>query len=1120
MATDAWKGGGGNWNVAADWSAGVPTATSDVVVAKGDPSITTAINIASLKDSSGVSFVDAGSSTIFGSLVNAGVVDLDALSGDGGSNLTVAGALANAGLLQLGAADNSLSKTDTVKVASLVNTVGDIEVAGGKTAAARMILNVTGARAGFGAAGVLSGTVDLSGHSSIEFTKGGQISQIANQATLEIDGANAFIAADASLSNDALSGLNLVAGTLTLADGAKIATSGPLKNVANMFLETTDLSAGGARLSVAGGLTNDGSLNVEVFGLGLNFEPFGFGGSSLTVAGVLTNNDSLSIGSAEETRSTTVTVLGLVNDHSVFSAGNITLASGSSMQALTLLKVAAGAAGFGTAGVLSGEVSIAGDAGIQFAYGKISTIASQSALSLSGPLAFIADSSAPSTDSALTGLKNVEGTLSLANGAALATSGALVNASMIQIDTNGSGSVRPILNEAMARPNSKIGSGPLGGNQFEGGSSLTIGGVLTNDGLLGIGNSDLTAADLVKVAGLVNGGSDEIDVTGNEDASIKALLDVTTAAGFGTQGEVIGNVRLSGDAEILFAKGQITAIASGGTLALTGADASIADADGAQNSALKGLANIAGALDLDQGAELTTAGPLVIAGGSLNLADGAGQGVAGLSPGGPLTNNGNGAGGGGADLSLGGALTNNGNVVIGNAMLSQSTTLKTTKVLNNGTLAVTGNSSAAELALLDVSGAAGFGTTGVIQGNVQIGGDAEIEFQTGGITSIARAGSLLLSGAKASIADQGAGANSALAGLATVSGSLMLENGANLSLTSALTNDGNVTVGFSTLSQSTTLTTTKIVNNASLSVIGNTTGPDLAFLRVTSGAGFGSAGIVQGNVMVEGDAEVVFQSGGITRIAGGLTLIGADASVADKGWGVNSALSGLKSVSGNLGLQNGAVVQTKAALTIGGSVDVDGAGSGGSSLVIGGVLTVSQNLTIGNSLMTEQATVKATGLVNTGQIAIDGDAAANGRLLVAGSIANSGGITIEDGADGVIGASVSGSGSLSIDAGSTLELDSSVANGQSVSFGADGGSSTLVLGSGGSKSFGGTLENFAIGDTIDARGFGTGTTLSFSADVLSLTQGANQASFLFNGQLTSANFSLTNHGTDSLISFV
>src|SRR5262249_44446286 len=142
------------------------------------------------------------------------------------------------------------------------------------------------------------------------------------------------------------------------------------------------------------------------------------------------------------------------------------------------------------------------------------------------------------------------------------------------------------------------------------------------------GNSDLTATDTVKVAGLVNGIGDEIDVTGNQDASIKALLDVTTTAGFGTQGEVIGNVSLSGDAEILFAKGQITAIASGGTLALSGAGASVAVVGGAQNSALKGLANIAGALDIDQGAELTTTGPLLVT-GSLNLADGLGENLAG-----------------------------------------------------------------------------------------------------------------------------------------------------------------------------------------------------------------------------------------------------------------------------------------------------------------------------------------------------------------------------------------------------------------------------------------------------------------------------------------------------------
>ena len=92
-----------------------------------------------------------------------------------------------------------------------------------------------------------------------------------------------------------------------------------------------------------------------------------------------------------------------------------------------LLDVTAGSAGFGTAGTLSGSVGLSLDSAIEFASGQISTIAADAQLSLIGNDAFIEDSTALGSNSALTGLASIiAGSLNLIYGAAVSTTGSLV----------------------------------------------------------------------------------------------------------------------------------------------------------------------------------------------------------------------------------------------------------------------------------------------------------------------------------------------------------------------------------------------------------------------------------------------------------------------------------------------------------------------------------------------------------------------------------------------------------------------------------------------------------------------------------------------------------------------
>ena len=143
---------------------------------------------------------------------------------------------------------------------------------------------------------------------------------------------------------------------------------------------------------------------------------------------------------------------------------------------------------------------MSGDSAIEFASGEITSLAAGAHLGLNGSDAFIEDSTALGSNSALTGLASIgAGALfALHDGAAVSTTGALANDGTVCLDPNAG----------------------------DGGSSLTLAGALTNSGYLGIGNATLSASDEVTAASLDNTGS--IHLTGS--SANQALLDVTRAA--------------------------------------------------------------------------------------------------------------------------------------------------------------------------------------------------------------------------------------------------------------------------------------------------------------------------------------------------------------------------------------------------------------------------------------------------------------------------------------------------------------------------------------------------------------------------------------------------------------
>ena len=164
---------------------------------------------------------------------------------------------------------------------------------------------------------------------------------------------------------------------------------------------------------------------------------------------------------------------------------------------------------------------------------QITSLAADAQLGLVGSDAFIEDSTAPGSNSALTGLASIgAGALfGLHNKAAVSTTGALVNDGTVRLDTGGG----------------------------DGGSSLTLAGALTNSGSLAIGNATLSASDEVTAASLDNTGSISSDRLQRQPGAPRRDAG---SAGFGTAEVLSGNVDLSGDSAIEFASGQITSLAA------------------------------------------------------------------------------------------------------------------------------------------------------------------------------------------------------------------------------------------------------------------------------------------------------------------------------------------------------------------------------------------------------------------------------------------------------------------------------------------------------------------------------------------------------------------------------
>jgi fibronectin-binding autotransporter adhesin len=725
--------------------------------------------------------------------------------------------------------------------------------------------------------------------------------------------------------------------------GLTAATTVTAGAVANSYLIELTSGTAAASLKVAGAFGNSDYVEVDYGGAG---------GSNLTIGGTLTNSGYFYIGSTSLTKATTVKAAALA------STGAIYMNEGTAATATLDITGAAPA-------TLSGTYQLSGDAVLEFASGGVTAIGSGANVTLNGPKAVVALSSAPTTDSALTGLASNAGFLVLEDAPALTTNVGLDNTYYLYVDNSGGGgsnltiggtltnsgtldigntslAVATTVNAAAlsnydlievisgtAAASLKV-TGAFGNSDYvevdysgTGGSSLTIGGTLTNSGYFYIGSTSLAKATTVKAAALASTGAIYL----NEGTAATATLDITGAA----PATLSGTYQLSGDALLEFASGGVTAIGSGANVTLDGPKALVALSSGlTTNSALTGLGSNAGVLVLEGGAALAT--------------------TVGLDNTYYLEVDETGSGA--SSLTVGGALTNEYYLYVGNTALAVATTVNAAALSNYGVIYLYSGTAAATL---KVTGAFGNGPN-----------DA-VDVDTSGV------------------------------------------GGSSLTIGGTLTNNGTLDIGNTSLAKAT------IVKAAALASTGTIYMNEGSIATATLDVTGAAPATLSGTYQLSGDALLEFASGGVTAIGSGanVTLNGPKAVVAlSSAPTTDSALTGLASNAGVLVLEDAPALTTAVGLDNTYYLEVDETGSGGSRLTIGGTLTNADYLYVGNTSLAVATTVNAAALSNYGVIYLYSGAAGSATLKVTGAFGN--------GRNGAVYVDTSGSGGSSLTIGGTL----------------------------------------------------------------------------------------------------
>jgi hypothetical protein len=555
MATISWKkAASGNWNVAADWSpAKVPGAGDDAKIGIDGVytvSLTSPLTVHSitLADGGAVLAISAtGTETVTAGLTNGATVDVT------GATTMKVGSLANNGMFEI--ADNGAGLGDsggsTLTIGGALANQGDLEIGNSGLTKAATIKAAS-------LANTAQGTINMVGGAG------------AGQAALEVGGAapgtltGAYYLQGNSLIQFGSGHITTIGSNSVLRlDGAQsrvALASSPGSSSALTQLAANngffDLEDHASVTTSAKTFTNFGEIDVDTLG---------GGGSRLTIAGTLNNIGTLDIGGSSLViggAPAQVTVGGLGTPGTIFLDG------GPGRATLDVLGAALP--------TVTSTIELDGDSLIEFGSGSIAAIAGGGEIDLDGPGTHIALRSNTAASGALAKLGSNAGELIMTDGAAVATTVGFVNNGTLDIDPGFSGTFN------------------------DGGSSLAIGGTLTNNNSVDIGNRSITAATNVSANQLIN--TDLLQLTGSD--TVLASLKINAAA---PATLAAGSYDLTGDALLQFSAGGITAIASGVSLSLDGAHSRVAIAKTpSSNSALTGLTSNAGGFDLADGASVST----------------------------------------------------------------------------------------------------------------------------------------------------------------------------------------------------------------------------------------------------------------------------------------------------------------------------------------------------------------------------------------------------------------------------------------------------------------------------------------------------------------------------------
>jgi hypothetical protein len=488
MTTKTWNGANADWYTVADWSpTGVPGSSDDVVISSGDPFLQSgdaAVTVASIALGGTLALSGTATLTVGGGFANSGTIELDVNNGDGGGSLTIGGVLSNSGNVEIDSGTPDAAATVTLGGLTNNSSSASFQVLGSASHPATLVFS--GGGAGFTSN---AGTFALSEAAALTL-----VSALTNAGTFEL-----LQTAPVTLDNNLTT-----SGTVLLTGTSALTVSGNVGNSGNLDLDVS-ASEGGGSLTIGGTLANTGTVQigptsfslsaatvVTLGGLtnasGAGFEVFGSASHSATLAfnsggsGFTSNAGGVDLWYAAP-----LTLAGAFSNSGTFQLNGTS--------ALTV------GGGFANSGTIELDVNN-GDGGGSLTVGG--TLANSKTVQVGNG----GNTLSAATPVTLGGLTNASGASfqifgSVSHAATLSVMAASSNAGILSLQENVSFST----DSGVGLNNS--GTLDIDTGSGDGGSTVSIGGVLTNSGTIQIGPSDgsLSANITVTAGGLVNTGS-------------------------------------------------------------------------------------------------------------------------------------------------------------------------------------------------------------------------------------------------------------------------------------------------------------------------------------------------------------------------------------------------------------------------------------------------------------------------------------------------------------------------------------------------------------------------------------------------------------------------------------